>query len=299
MSVSVVVPVYDGADVLGETVPALLALDGVDEWVWVDDGSTDGTAGVVRRLTAGEPRARLVRQPRNTGRGAARNRGVAETDGAVLVFLDADVRPPPDAAVRLAAALGDGVASVGRVRPALTRPDDPYQVYLARARRGPPEVEPGTVLPWRYFLSGVCAVRRPALGAAGGFDASVAYGEDFALACAFAARRPDGLRLADLAVDLLGVGTLAEATGNARAFGGALAALAGRYPAALDLAGVGGAVRSRALRAAARGLAPALGSRAFGRALRALPPAAQARAVRYLLGHALLVGFHGARDPAP
>ena len=299
MSVSVVVPVYNGADVLRETVRALLALEGVDEWVWVDDGSADETADVVRSETHGEPRARLVQQARNTGRGAARNRGVAATTGDVLVFFDADVRPPPDAALQLARAVADGVASVGRVRPVLTDPDDPYQVYLARGRRGPPDVAAGAPVSWRYFLSGVCAVRRPALEAAGGFDASVAYGEDFALACALASRHPDGLRLAPLSVDLLGVGTLAEATANARTFGAALPALAERHPGALDLAGVGGAVRSRALRSGAAALAPLFASGVFGRALRAAPRAVQAKAVRYLLGHALLVGFHGARDPAP
>ena len=299
MRVSVVVPAYNGADVLRETVPALLALDGVDEWVWVDDGSVDGTAGVVQAETAGELRARVVRQGRNTGRGAARNRGVAETTGDVVVFFDADVRPPPDASERLVGALGSGVASVARVRPVLTDAGDPYQVYLARGRRGPPDVAAGSEVSWRYFLSGVCAVRRPALDAAGGFDPSVPYGEDFALACALAVRHPRGLRLAGLAVDLLGVGTLPDAIGNAGAFGAALPALASRYPGALALAGVGGAVRSRALRTAALGLGPALGSPALTLALRALPRPAQAKAVRYLLGHALLVGFHGARDPSP
>ncbi|MDT0632674.1 glycosyltransferase family 2 protein [Rubrivirga sp. S365] len=294
MSVSVVVPVYNGGDLLARTVPAVLALGGVGEWVWVDDGSTDGSAATINRLVAAEPRARLVRQGRNTGRGAARNRGVRETTGDVLVFLDADVVPPPDAARHLAAA-ADGAASVGRVRPALTDAGDPYQVYLAHARRGPSPERAGRSVPWRFLITCVCAVRRPALVAAGGFDESVAYGEDFALACALAARHPDGLRLADLEVDLFGVGGLAEALANARSFGAALPALEAQCPGALDLAGVGGAAHSRLLRALARRPAPLV----LRRALRRLPESVQVRAVRYLLGHALLAGFHGARDSTP
>ena len=295
MSVSVVVPVYNGAALLPTTLPAVLALGGVDEWVWVDDGSTDATAALVQDAIADEPRARLVRQPRNTGRGAARNRGVAETSGGTVVFFDADAVPPPDAARALGGGIGDGVASVGRVRSVLTDPGDPYQVYLARARRGPPEARAGRPVPWRFFVTCACAVRRPALDAAGGFDEAVAYGEDFALACSLSERDPDGLRRADTEVALHGVGRLSDALGNARLFGAALPGIARRCPGAYDLAGVGGAVRSPVLRALARRPAPA----GVARALRRLPPPVQARAVRYLLGHALLVGVHGARDPSP
>ena len=295
MSVAVVVPVYDGAALLPRTLPAVLALDGVDEWVWVDDGSTDGSAEAVRALIAAEPRARLVQQPRNTGRAAARNRGVAETAAPTLVFFDADAVPPPDAARRLVGAVGDGVASVGRVRSVLSDPDDPYQVYLAHARRGPRPGGAGRSVPWRFLITCVCAVRRPALAAVGGFDEAVAYGEDFALACALSQADPDGLRAADVEIELHGVGSLDVALRNARSFGAALPALDARCPGAFDLAGVGGAVRSRLLRALAGRPAPP----GLRRALRALPRPVQARAVRYLLGHALLAGVHGARDPTP
>lgn len=295
MSVSVVVPVYNTGVDLDRTVPAVLALESVDEWVWVDDGSTDDSAERVEAALAGEPRARLVRQPRNTGRGAARNRGVAETSGSTLVFFDADVDPPPHAAEALVEAVGDGVASVGRVRSVLSDPDDPYQVYLARGRRGPRPDRAGRSVSWRFFLSGVCAVRRAALDAAGGFDEAIEYGEDFALARVLSGLAPSGLSLADVEVQVLGVGGLRQALANARAFGASLPSVEARHPGAYDLAGVGGAVRSPVLRALAGRPAPA----GTERVLRRLPRSLQARAVRYLLGHALLVGVHGARDSTP
>ena len=295
MSVSVVIPVYNEGGTLDRTVPAVLALDGVDEWVWVDDGSTDDSGTRIARALQAEPRARLVQQPRNTGRGAARNRGVAEATGSTLVFLDADVVPPPYAAERLVETIGEGVGSVGRVRSVLTDPSDPYQVYLARARRGPQPERAGRSVSWRFFLSGVCAVRRAAFAAAGGFDEQVPYGEDFALACALATLAPSGLSLADLEVTLLGAGGLAQALDNARAFGAALPDIEARYPGAYDLAGVGGAVRSPVLRGLARRPAPPR----VGRLLRRVPLAVQGKVVRYLLGHALLVGVHGARDSTP
>lgn len=298
MRTSIIVPVYNGAHVLPLTVPAVLAQAGVDAWVWVDDGSTDGTGRVLRALLDGEPRARVVRQPENRGRAAARNRGLAATSGDVVVFFDADVRPPLGAARRLADAVaGRGaVASVGRVRPVLDRPDDPYQTYLARHPRGASGA-PGSAVSWKYWITCVCAARRSALDAAGRFDEAVEYGEDLALACRLRRRHPDGLRLADVAVDLFDVGTLASALANMRSVGRVLPALVRRCPDVLALAGVERAAASRALLALARVPVP---ERLLRAGLRVLPTAARPRAVRYLLGHALLSAFAGApRRPPP
>lgn len=295
MRVSVVVPVYNGASALETTVPSVLSLGGVEEWVWVDDGSTDDSADLLSRLIDCEPRARMVRLDQNCGRGAARNAGAEETVGEVIVFLDVDVAPPPNAASALIDALGSGVASVGRVHSVLSDPSDPYQLYLARGRRGPQETQAGRSVSWRHFLSGVCAVRRSAFDAAGRFDESVRYGEDFALACALAARHPNGLSLADVEVDVLNVAGLDVALQNVRQFGNALPRIASRFPGALDLAGLGRAVQLPGVRRVAQYLAP----RWVRRAVRWLPAPLQVRAVRYLLGHALLVGVYGDRDRTP
>lgn len=291
MSVSVVVPVYNGAEVLAQTVPSLLALKGVDEWVWVDDGSTDGSADLLAALVGGVPHARLLRQPRNAGRSAARNCGIDAADGDVLVFFDCDVRPPPDAAAQMTARLGRGtVASVAGVRPVLGVRRDPYASYLRLYPRGAVGAEAGDAVPWRYFLTAACSVERSAVEAAGGFDESVAYGEDFALACRLARRWPTGLGWSGVTVDMFGVGDLDLALQNVRQFGQALPRIAAGCPEALRVAGIEGAARSRVMRQLAAVPVPT----SVLPALRALPPAAQARAVRYLLGHALLAAYHGA-----
>ncbi|SEO97829.1 glycosyltransferase [Trujillonella endophytica] len=110
--VSVVVPVRDEERHVGECVAALLAQRGVPDLtvVVVDDGSTDGTADVLR--TVDDPRVQVVTAPPPPpgwlGKPHACATGVekvpADPDG-VLVFVDADVRLFPDAIARAVAIL--------------------------------------------------------------------------------------------------------------------------------------------------------------------------------------------------
>ncbi|HEX9950880.1 MAG TPA: glycosyltransferase family A protein [Rubricoccaceae bacterium] len=291
---SVVVPVFNGVHVLDTCVPAALALRGVDEWIWVDDGSTDDTASVLARLLAGEPCASTVTHDANRGRAASRNTGVRSAAGDVLVFLDADVAPAPDLAERFAAALAGGAtATVARLVPAEPLAADPYGEYLRRARRGvPPEAQPGDVLPWRLFVTAACAVSRSAFEAAGGFDERIVYGEDLALACRLAARAPAGLVASGAVATISDTSTLERALANTAAFGRGLPAMGERCPGLVRLAGLE--------RVLAPGLRHALAaSPTLGAVVRRLativPRPLQPVAVRYLLGHTLVRAHDDAR----
>jgi glycosyltransferase involved in cell wall biosynthesis len=90
--VSVIVPCYNGAAFLEETLRSALAQSyPAVEVVVVDDGSTDGSAEIARRLPV-----RYIRQE-NRGLCEARNAGIRESKGDYLVFLDADDRLKPEA----------------------------------------------------------------------------------------------------------------------------------------------------------------------------------------------------------
>ena len=100
--VTVVVPARDEQEQIGGCLTALLDQRGVPDLrvVVVDDGSTDGTADVVRGVA--DPRVRLVTAPPPPagwlGKPHACATGAAEADhDGVLVFVDADVRLFPDA----------------------------------------------------------------------------------------------------------------------------------------------------------------------------------------------------------
>lgn len=86
-TISVVVPAYNAERFVAEAIGSVLEQSvPATECVVVDDGSRDGTAELVEKFG---PPVRLVRQE-NRGVSGARNRGVAESQGNFLAFLDAD-----------------------------------------------------------------------------------------------------------------------------------------------------------------------------------------------------------------
>lgn len=105
VSVSVVIPCFNSLDYLPETVASVLAQDHRDlEVVLVDDGGTDDLAGWVRDRA--EPRVRLIRQD-NAGPSAARNTGIAASDGELVAFLDSDDTWEPDYLSRMVGCFDD------------------------------------------------------------------------------------------------------------------------------------------------------------------------------------------------
>src|SRR5882672_4794219 len=99
MRATVIVPTYQGADKI------LAALDAIQrqtrkdfELILVIDGSTDGTAEIIRRqkLTMG---FQIIEQS-NKGRAGARNAGAKRANGSLLVFYDDDLLPAFDSLER-------------------------------------------------------------------------------------------------------------------------------------------------------------------------------------------------------
>jgi GalNAc5-diNAcBac-PP-undecaprenol beta-1,3-glucosyltransferase len=99
---TVVIPTYNRAGFIVETINSVLAQDDTDfEVVVVDDGSTDDTQDVVARSFGHVDKVRYIRQE-NAERSAARNRGIKEARGEYVLFLDSDdlMRPNHLSALR-------------------------------------------------------------------------------------------------------------------------------------------------------------------------------------------------------
>jgi hypothetical protein len=105
--VSILIPARNEEANITACVEAALASRGVAiEVVVMDDGSTDGTAGIVRAIAAGDPRLRLETcpplPPGWTGKVHACARLAEAAKGTYLLFIDADVRLHADAAASMA-----------------------------------------------------------------------------------------------------------------------------------------------------------------------------------------------------
>lgn len=86
--VSVIIPTYNRLPMVQEAVESVLAQDFEDfELIVVDDGSTDGTAEVIRKYGG---RVRLIEHAHNRGVSAARNTGILHSRGKYIAFLDSD-----------------------------------------------------------------------------------------------------------------------------------------------------------------------------------------------------------------
>jgi glycosyltransferase involved in cell wall biosynthesis len=99
-TLSIIVPVFNEEEAL----PALhrrlvqvLRHSGISwEIVYVDDGSSDGTAAVLAALQAGEPAVAVARLSRNFGKEAAMSAGLRLALGQAVVLIDADLQDPPE-----------------------------------------------------------------------------------------------------------------------------------------------------------------------------------------------------------
>ncbi len=172
--VSVVVPAYDEELVLEGTLESILASDyPLLEAVVVDDGSSDGTLALARRLAAAEDRLQVVAQQPNQGKAAALNAGIAAADGEVLVCVDADTLVAQDAIRQLvhtlitsdAAAVASNLKVGNRLRWLNIWQSIEYVIGLNLGRRAQNTLGCITTIP-----GAAAAFRLEALQAVGGYS---------------------------------------------------------------------------------------------------------------------------------
>lgn len=183
-AVAVVMPVYNRAATVGRAIESVLAQDFQDfELVLVDDGSSDASVETIQGYR--DARITLLRQERNRGGNAARNRGILTTTAPLITFLDSDdvflphklgvvtryfdERPDIDVLIdsfELVYPASSGKPPTRRINPVLERSAAIEQAIFARRL---------------YKATPAISLRKEAVMRAGLFDESLKRRQDFDL----------------------------------------------------------------------------------------------------------------------
>jgi len=87
--VSIIIPTYNRSHIIGKTVESVLKQTYRNiEIIIVDDASADNTESVIRNIR--DNRIKFIKHDKNLGASAARNRGISESNGEFVSFLDSD-----------------------------------------------------------------------------------------------------------------------------------------------------------------------------------------------------------------
>lgn len=193
VGVSFVVPVYDKAPHLPRVLAQLARQQGDfrRQYIFIDDGSTDGSLDVLRDGTRGWDGLTIESQP-NAGSAAATNRGIALAREPFLKFVDADDLLGDHATAMLLRALGDSdaclvwgdavrYASVDALdlqfhgeNPPVARLDAPLRAAIRNAMFNPTQI----------------LARTDAVKAVGGCDERVVHSQEYGLTLRLARRWP-------------------------------------------------------------------------------------------------------------
>ncbi len=110
--ISIVIPVFNEVECIESLHQQLLAVLEKNEPTWeiiyVDDGSTDGTLPLLKRIAESDKRSILIDFIRNYGKTPAMCAGIDRAQGKVIIFMDADLQNDPKDIPRLLEKLDEG-----------------------------------------------------------------------------------------------------------------------------------------------------------------------------------------------
>lgn len=136
--ISIVVPCYNEEAVLPEFYQAVCSeIEGFPagetfEFVFIDDGSSDNTLGLIQSLGASDLRVRYLSFSRNFGKEAALFAGLEHAKGELVAVMDADLQDPPDYLIRMYTAIKEEGYDCGAARRVSRKGEPKIRSFLAR-----------------------------------------------------------------------------------------------------------------------------------------------------------------------
>ncbi len=111
MKISVVIPVYNEVESVEQLYKELIkVLSSFDSYqiIFVDDGSSDGSVNVIKKIVKNDKNTKIIQFHRNYGKSAALGEGFKNADGEYIVTMDADLQDDPKEVPNLIAKLEEG-----------------------------------------------------------------------------------------------------------------------------------------------------------------------------------------------
>jgi glycosyltransferase involved in cell wall biosynthesis len=111
MKISVVIPVYNEVESVEQLYKELIkVLSSFDSYqiIFVDDGSSDGSVNVIKKIVENDINTKIIQFHRNYGKSAALGEGFKNADGEYIVTMDADLQDDPKEVPNLIAKLEEG-----------------------------------------------------------------------------------------------------------------------------------------------------------------------------------------------
>ena len=158
---SIIIPVYNTEEYLTCCLDSILAQDYTDyELILVDDGSTDGSAGICDRYAAEHSQVQCIHQP-NGGHTSARQNGVRASSGRYITFVDSDDWIAPDMYRKMCQAIYDTEADIVICNYTAVMPNkeeicrNPFSSGFYDKARLDKEVYPYMIYSGTYFKYGI------------------------------------------------------------------------------------------------------------------------------------------------
>ncbi|MFH1755747.1 MAG: glycosyltransferase family A protein [Candidatus Latescibacterota bacterium] len=178
MRVSVIIPTFNRADMIGRTIDSVIRQSYDDiEIIVVDDGSTDDTAEVIDAISRRSPKQILYYKKENGGCASARNKGVVIASGELITFLDSDDLWEPNAVETMVSALVECKADFV-YSPAIERFENGREVVNHPVAAGRPGVLAEEHFKSSNVRNGASLFRREVFAEVGMLDESLHHNED-------------------------------------------------------------------------------------------------------------------------